>query len=315
MEHEEISEEIRLLLDPEPDSEVSGRDIPHPKLTELYGLDTSYLEGYNWEGSTMHPRTRLCPTDADRVHILSRNYDVPVRLIESAMRLFGDSVLAYHNKAPHTGQLRYYPPIILTLWSGFETFVRYSSELFLATAAQVAPPIAEYLREVDSVADRHGKIVERSRNQPVLDRYSVLLKHAYGYEVQRGSRHWQALEAARDLRDYYTHLDVTDPRSVSTQDVEAFVEAIFLGIIWPSCSIKRTLLLGIYNWYWTWDSLRSLAGNFIEQPFFKDWPIGDEGYQFYCPFNGVDTLRFPNHDEEDRSRRSPSNSRPGRIES
>ncbi len=270
MDLEELRGEIKLIEDPEPDPERSGRDIPHSQLTDLYRLDTTYLETFAWEGSTVHPHTRLCSSDAERVHTLTRNSDVPMRLFESALRLFGDSIIAYHGRADRKGGLRYYPPIIVTFWSGFETFIRHSSELMLATTREVPAAIGEFLQEFETTVVRRGILSQRPRYRPVLDRYAVFLKYAYKYEVDRGARHWQRLEAARDLRDYYTHLDVTDPRDVSTNQVIDFIESVLLGIIWPSCEIRRTLLLGIYNMYWTWDGLRRLAAGYIEQPLFKD---------------------------------------------
>lgn len=300
MDIEELRTEIAAIVDLEPDPDVSGRDIPHPSLHDVHRLDASYLEtaGYNWEGSTIHPHTRIWPADEQRLHTLVRNYDVPSRLFESALRLFADSVVAYHGQKRRTGQLRYYPAIVLTFWSGFETFVRYSSELMLITVKDVPPAVADFLREVDSTLDRKGNVVVRARHQPVLDRYAVLLKYAYNYQVDRGAKHWQRLESARAIRDYYTHLDVNDPRSISTAEIAQFMEAVLLGIIWPSCEIKRTQLLGVYNLYWSWDALRKLAEAYTEQPFLKDRKIGGSRDMFYCPFDGVDSARFPNSDED-----------------
>jgi hypothetical protein len=297
MDTEELRNEIRQLLDPEPDPDWVGRDFPHSKITAVYGLDTQYLATTNWEGSTLHPRTRLCRTDAEPVHVLMRNYDVPTRLFESGLRLYADSLIAYNANLERTGQLRYYPPVILTVWSGFETFVRYSSELFLATTTGVASAISDFLQESETAVDRNGDMSRRPRYRPVLDRYVVLLKEAFGHRIDRGSQHWRSLEAARDLRHYYTHLDMKAPRNITAQEVTDYIEAVFLGIIWPSTSVKRTLLLGIYNLYWTWTSLRELPMEFTEQPFFKDWPIGDDAYHFYCPFDRVDVVRFPNGHE------------------
>lgn len=300
MNIEELREEIAAIVDPEPDPDVSGRDIPHPRLREVHRLDASFLEtaGFNWEGSTMHSHTRIWPVDEQRLHTLVRNYDVPSRLFEAALRLFADSLIAYHGKKERTGQLRYYPAIVLTFWSGFETFVRYSSELMLITVKDIPPAVADFLREVSSTVDRRGNVVASARYQPVLERYAVLLKYAYHHAVDRGAKHWQRLESARALRDYYTHLDVSDPRSISTLEVTEFMEAVLLGIIWPSCEIKRTQLLGIYNLYWTWDALRQLAEAYTEQPLLKDWKIGGSRDMFYCPFDGVNTAQFPNSEED-----------------
>ena len=232
---------------------------------------------------------------------MTLNSDVPISLFEAALRLFADSIVTYHGKSDRKGELRYYPSIVLTFWSGFETFVRYSSELMLITVQAIPSAVAEFLQEVNSALDRRGNVVTRSRYQPVLERYAVLLKYAYNHEINRGAKHWQRLESARHLRDYYTHLDVTDPRSISTTQVLDFMEAILLGIIWPSCEIRRTQLLGIHNLYWIWDSLHELADEYTEQPLVKDWAIGSRE-MFHCPFDGVDTSRFPNSDEDRRMR-------------
>lgn len=79
------------------------------------------------------------------------------------------------------------------------------------------------------------------------------------------------------------------------------MEAVLLGIIWPSCEIGRTQLLGVHRLYWTWDSLRKLTGEHVEQPFLFEWQLGGSRDMFYCPFDAVDTLRFPNS-REDRLR-------------
>jgi hypothetical protein len=298
MDLEELRAEIAAIVDPEPDPDLLVREIPNPRLRGSHGLDVSYLEATRWEGSTTHPHTRIWPADEERLHTLIRNADVPIRLFEAALRLFADSIIAYHDPRDRTGQLRYYPPIVLTFWSGFETFVRYSSELMLITVKDVHPAVAEFLRELDLVLDRGGNVQSRNRYQPVLDRYAALLKQAYHYDVNRGARHWQRLEAARALRDYYTHLDVTAPRSISTTQIIEFMEAVLLGIIWPSSEMRRTQLLGIHHLYWTWDSLRQLAGEYVEQPFLLEWQLGGSRDMFYCPFDAVDTDRFPNSAED-----------------
>jgi len=299
MDLEQLRNEIAGIVDPERDPALPIREIPNPTLHDTHGLDVSHLEtvGWSWEGSTIHPHTRMWPADEERLHMLTRNADVPTRLFAPALRLFADSVIAYHGKRDRTGQLRYHPPIVLTFWSGFETFVRYSSELMLITVRDVHPAIEEFLRERDLVVNR-GHVVSRIRHQPVLDRYALLLRHAYHYDASRGAKHWQRLESARVLRDYYTHLDVTTPRSISTAQVLEFMEAVLLGIIWPSCDIRRTQLLGVHHLYWIWDSLRKLADEYTEQPFLLEWQLGGSRDMFYCPFDGVDTGRFPNSEEE-----------------
>ena len=299
MDIEDLEAELEGLFNPEPDEDGGPptRDFPHPRLVKEHALDLSYLETFIWEGSTIHPSTRLCPRDEDRVLPLIRNLDVPSRLFEAGLRLFGDSILAYHGQKERKGELRYYPPVILTFWSGFETFVRHTSELMLISVRNVPPEVANFLRDEVTFVDRKGGISTRTRYQSVLERYVVLLRYGYGYQVNRSSKHWQRLEQERRLRDYYTHLDVNDPRSISSEQVLNFIETVLLGIIWPSAEMKRSQLLGIYNLYWTWDELRKLAEPFTEQPFFKDWPLHGP-HTIYCPFEGVDTGRFPNSQEQ-----------------
>ena len=137
----------------------------------------------------------------------------------SALQLLADSIVAYAEPTKREGQIRYYPAIVLTFWSGFESFVRYSSELLLVTVPSVPAPVGLFLRENENVVDSRGTIGTRVRYQSVLDRYSVFLAHAYGLQIDRGSRYWQALVKAKDLRDSYTHVDVIAPRAIITAEI------------------------------------------------------------------------------------------------
>jgi hypothetical protein len=76
--------------------------------------------------------------------------------------------------------LRFYPPIILTFWSGFEAFVRRSSELMIYTSKDLPDPIIDYLRDEITTLGTTGVINKQTRYQPVLDRYAVLLKYGFG---------------------------------------------------------------------------------------------------------------------------------------
>src|SRR5262249_1336655 len=107
MDIEELSADLEALFNPEPD-DFPGRptgDIPHSRLEKEHGLDLSYLETFNWEGSSIHPYTRLCPPDEHRIRPLIHILDVPSRLLEAGFRLFGDSILAYHDRKERKGQL------------------------------------------------------------------------------------------------------------------------------------------------------------------------------------------------------------------
>jgi hypothetical protein len=183
------------------------------------------------------------------------------RLFYSSLRVFGDSILTYatEREKDNPSQLRFYPPVILTFWSGFEAFVRHSSELMIHIGKDLPDPIASYLRDESTTVSRKGDIRQETRYHPVLDRYAVLLQFGAGHKVDRGNKYWQALERARDLRDYYTHIDAMNSRALSSNDVFNYLESVMLGIIWPSAEVKRTLQFGIFDLYWMWDQLRDLA--------------------------------------------------------
>ena len=131
---EEFKEGIQHLLNPEPDEDgFMPQEYPNEHLHEYPGLDFEYMANYDWEGSSVHKYTRICPEDEERLHILTRNQDVPFRLFISSLHLFADSIIEYHEATAKKGDIRFYPPILLTFWSGFESFVRYSSELLIIT--------------------------------------------------------------------------------------------------------------------------------------------------------------------------------------
>ena len=289
-------EDWQSLVRPEPDEDGHlPHEYPPKRLTTVHGLDFAYFgDDLSWEGSSVHRFTRLCPKTQETVHVLTRNQDVPERLFESALRLFADSIALRAEEAKRTGELRYYPPVILTFWSGFETFVRRASELMIATVKDVPEPIANYLQERETFVTSGGVIKERTRFQSVLDRYALLLQYGYRWTPDRGNKFWQRLVAAKNLRDYYTHLDMTEPRAISAAEVLAFMESVLLGIIWPSSVLKRTLLLGVFRSYEQWEFLNEAVQPFTEQPFFLDWTLKQE-YLFHCNFEGVDETIFPNY--------------------
>jgi len=176
---------------------------------------------------------------------LARNNDVPDRLFEAGLRLFADSILAYAPLKERTGRLRFYPPMVLIFWSAFETFARFSSLMMINTVEQVPREVSNFLLETETLLARGGKVETVTKFRPILDRYEYLLLYGYGYKIDRGSVHWQRLEKAKELREYYAHLDVKESRSISSLEVLAFMEAVLLGIIWPSSELKRTQLLGV----------------------------------------------------------------------
>lgn len=299
---EELEEAVNSILHPEPDEDgLPLRELPVSRLRDLHRLDFSYMKAFAWEGSTTHPDTHVCPADAEDVHTITSNQDVPASLFYSALLLLGESIIEYYEPRQHLPQLRFYPPIILTAWSGFEAFVRLKSELLIATVPSVPLEIRHFLRERSPTVTNKGDIRKRKDHHPVLDRYMVLLRYGYGYTVDRSAPFWRALGAANDLRDHYTHLPIRKPRDLGTEDVLEFLESVFMGIIVPSSHLQRTLLLQVFDLYAMWDSLRELARPGCESPFFKEWPR-NESYLFHCNFDGIDKERFPSMSDMDRSR-------------
>ena len=291
-ELQDFMDEIHWLFNPEPDEDgIAPREFPNERIREYHKLDMSYMEGLDWEGSSVHKYTRLCPTDEKNIHVLTRNQDVPERLFGTALRLYADSIIEYHNKKEKEGELRFYPPVILTFWAGFETFVRHSSELLIATANSVPTEVVNYLSENEQYVDSKGEVSERSKYQGILDRYAVFLKYAYNFEVNKGDRYWQELSMAKQLRDYYTHLDVSEPRSINSLEVLDFMESILLAIVVPPSKLQRTLMLGVYWIYDIWTTLHEYRVLYEEQPFFLHWHLKEE-YLFHCNFENVDRSRF-----------------------
>lgn len=148
-----------------------------------------------------------------------------------------------------------------------------------------------------------GVIGRERRSRAVLDRYAVLLQYGFSLKIDKGNKHWQNLAKAKDLRDYYTHIEAMKSRAISSEEVFDYMEAVMLGIIWPSAEIQRTILLGIHDLYYMWVQLTDLARDHlpeghVEQPFFHPWKLAGRSYMFYCPFTNVDEEKFPNSQEE-----------------
>jgi len=56
-------------------------------------LVISYMKTCLREGYTSHPYTRRCSENDKELHAIDRNMDVPLRLFEAGLRLFGDSTI------------------------------------------------------------------------------------------------------------------------------------------------------------------------------------------------------------------------------
>ena len=231
------------------------------------------------------------------VHTLTRNHDVPERLFSSGLKLFANSLIEYNDRDEKEGEFKYYPPVLFTCWAAFEAFVKHSSTLLVVAAQELPMGVVNFLSEKEEFVNNKGDVAKRTRYYSVIDRYAVFMKYAYGFDVDRGEKYWQDLVRAKELRDYYTHLDVREPRTLSSSEVLGFVESLLLAIIVPSCRLRRTLLLGTYWLYDAWAVLHKHNFEYVERPFFFYWNMNDE-YLFHCNFDNVDAVRFPTFHEK-----------------
>lgn len=63
MDKEELEEEIYILFNPEPDEDgFFPREWPHSRIKDFHKLGTSYMETFDWEGSSIHPHSRIWGT-------------------------------------------------------------------------------------------------------------------------------------------------------------------------------------------------------------------------------------------------------------
>ena len=61
---QDFMDSIHWLFNPEPDEDgTPWREFPNKRIKTYHGLDVSYMETMDWEGSSMDEHTRLCPKD------------------------------------------------------------------------------------------------------------------------------------------------------------------------------------------------------------------------------------------------------------
>ena len=108
MDKEELQTELDILFNPKPDGDgFFPPEYPPELITKFHKLDISYMDRLDYEGSTIHPYTQICRPDEHRLISLSRNHDVFQRLSMSAIQLFGDSIIAYHDKKERKGMVTF----------------------------------------------------------------------------------------------------------------------------------------------------------------------------------------------------------------
>jgi hypothetical protein len=243
MHIDDLKGEIESILNPEPEQDGQIQFPPHPRLSSVHGLDISYYRSQSQVGYLSRDGAfeRLLQDDSDPLHDTLQSGTVPGSLLHAAFKLFGDSLIEYHERERRSDVYRFYPSILMTVWSAFEAWVRISSEMFVAVVPTLPRSVADALLEVRSFVTRNGQIERQPDRRPVLDRYWLLLKYGCNLEFDRGSRSWQAGKQAAAVRDSLVHYDVLKAPSLTAFEVWDHMEAVMLLFIAPSTLARRTL--------------------------------------------------------------------------
>ena len=296
MDLADLKHEINSVLRPERDEESSlCWDMPHSRLSSIHGLDTSYFRGpFDLDGDQAFKR--LVDDNADPLHDTLQSITVPASLFTAALQLFGDSVIEYHDRTRRWDVYRFYPPILMTVWSAFESWVRISSKILVALVPTLPSDIRNSLLEIRFV-EKNGKIEEKSKWRPVFKRYCLLLK--YGCDLEYScdpeddytSPIGEAGDRMRLVRDSFVHYDASTAPSLTALEVWKHMEAMLLLLIEPSTKLRRTLFGPQFDLYSTLAGLQPFIPEFEERPLHKGW--SKRATIFDCPFNGADDTRYP----------------------
>src|SRR5262249_49114219 len=147
------------------------------------------------------------------------------------------------------------------------------------------------LLELEDYVGRDGEVLTRSRQRPVLDRYWLLLKYGYGLDYDRGSKIWQAGQAALAKRNELVHYEVSSAPSLITSELWTHLEAILLLFVGPSTVLGRSVYSHQFEVHWVLSEMRPLIIDFEEKTSFKGKMSG--GYLFPCSFDGIPEERYP----------------------
>lgn len=304
MHPEELRDRLWPILYPEPDDDSGlGGSVPHARLLKVHGLDCSYWSPY--ESSSGSIWNRVINRRDDPLHDSVQSLTVPGSLSVAAIRLFGESLIAYADQDDESvrngwGVFRYYPSVLITFWSAFEAFVRLQSEYLLAMKSSLPHPVRLALSEEEEYVDDRGRIKTRSRRRPVLDRYSLLLQYGYSLEVDRGATFWQQGVRAVEARDALAHYHVRGAPSITCRDLFSHLEAITLLWIVPSVQAGRSIYWQQFDCYDMVAGLLPFLQDFEERPLHKDWPRRG-AILVYAPFDGLDDERYPRAGDWDPS--------------
>lgn len=294
---EQVIDRVQTILYPESDEEAPLLvSVPHPRLKTVHGIDTSFVDPRT-QRTWMTPHSYVANDPTDPIFDTLESVSVPGSLMHAALCVFGDSIVEYSNpryaeRGPKKwGPLRYYPAVLMTFLAGFEAWVRISSEFLVATVPSLPSPVADALLERRPVIERSGRIDSQPDRRNPLERFYLLVAYGCNAKLDRGGAAWQGLEKAFSARNALVHYDTKEVPALSTKQLGAHVEATLLGIIAASSTAGRSLFQDQFELYDVLMRLLELAPDFEERPVHKGWPR--EPSIVYCPYDGVDTTRFP----------------------
>ncbi|MDP2643564.1 MAG: hypothetical protein Q8P24_01350 [Desulfobacterales bacterium] len=296
MDKDELREAIDGILRPEPDEDSGLLDElpPHGNLNSYHKLNYGYWKPFEFGSCSEFSRAVDRPDDP--INPITQSITTPRDLLWSALLLFGDSIVVYSNDGESIsprepwGPFRYYPSILMTFWAGFEAYVRIYSELLVHLKPSITEPEKQFLLEYEEYLD-NGRVKKRQKPRPLLDRYWQLLKSGYGFEADKGCSFWQKADQAYRKRNGLVHYEVNLAPALSSNEVWGCLESILLLLIWPSCTLGRSLMARQYDLYYMLAELKPFIINFEERPIHKGWAFSS--YLFPCSFIDVDEQKYP----------------------
>jgi len=291
MDTEDLKHQIEAILNPEPDEDGQNYyAFPHKRLSTVHGLDTSYFRGQlDIDGDGAFER--LLDDETDPLHETIQCITVPTSLIMASFKLFADSLIEYHDREQRWDLYRYYPSILMTVWSAFEAWLRITSEVLVSTVPTLPQPVKEALLEVRQVVRKNGQIKDHIDRRSVLERYWLLLKYGCNIEFDRGGPVWQGANKVVTARDSLVHYNASNAVSLTASQVWESLESVMLLFIAPSTLARRTLFIHQFDYYETLTELHPLISEFEERPLHKGWPRGAS--IIHCPFDGIDETKYP----------------------
>lgn len=291
MNIDDLKYQIESILHPEPDEDGQNYwAFPHKRLSSVHGLDISYFRGpLDIKGDGVFER--LLNDDADPLHDTIQCITVPSSLLMASFHLFADSLIEYHDRERRWDLYRFYPSILMTVWSAFEAWLRISSEILVAAVTTLPRPVKEALLEVRQVVRKNGQIKDHTDRRSVLERYWLLLKYGCNLEFDRGNPVWQAANKVVTARDSLVHYNASNAVSLTASQVWEYIESVLMLFIAPSTLARRTLFIHQFDYYGILAELHSLISEFEERPLHKGWPRG--AMIIHCPFDGIDETKYP----------------------